>query len=209
MLLRRAHELAELQSQGGRALESIEDLAQLLALWKPGAYNKDREQAYYDARFAARERPAYAHPDMASVLDSTFGQVLFAVMWTFPAHPIVTRLQLPRLLFHPTGLSRRHLSRSGSSFWARLSRNPHDISRSPRKPPTGRGFHEHILIDATEDKARRRFFQSLMGDQEQRFSSGRVCLDFHKDGAVLMVASLHTEETARKALSRVIAQFSP
>src|SRR5438876_2808511 len=75
MLLRRAHELAELQSQGGRALDRVEDLAQLLALWKPGAYNKDREQAYFDARFAARERPAYAHPDMASVLDSTFGQV--------------------------------------------------------------------------------------------------------------------------------------
>jgi hypothetical protein len=32
---------------------------------------------------AARERPAYPHPDMASVLDSTFGQVLYAVMWTF------------------------------------------------------------------------------------------------------------------------------
>src|SRR4030088_3516099 len=78
MLLRRAHELAELQSQGGRALESIEDLAQVLALWKPGAYNKDREQAYFDARFAARERPAYPHPDMATVLDSTFGQVLYA-----------------------------------------------------------------------------------------------------------------------------------
>src|SRR6266704_933462 len=78
MLLRRAHELAELQSQGGRALDRVEDLAQLLALWKPGAYNKDREQAYFDARFVARERPAYPHPDMASVLDSTFGQVLYA-----------------------------------------------------------------------------------------------------------------------------------
>ena len=44
---------------GGRALQSIEDLAQLLALWKPGAYNKEREQAYFDARFAARERPTY------------------------------------------------------------------------------------------------------------------------------------------------------
>ena len=76
MLLRRAHELAELQSQGGRALESIEDLAQMLALWKPGAYNRDREQALFDARFAARERPAYPHPDMATVLDSTFGQTV-------------------------------------------------------------------------------------------------------------------------------------
>jgi hypothetical protein len=43
MLLRRARELAELQSQGGRAFETIEDLAQLLSLWKPGAYNKERE----------------------------------------------------------------------------------------------------------------------------------------------------------------------
>jgi hypothetical protein len=82
MLLKRAHELAELQSPTGRALESIEDLAQLLALWKPGAYNKDREQAYFDARFAARERPSYPHPAMAAVLDRTFGQVLYAVMWT-------------------------------------------------------------------------------------------------------------------------------
>src|ERR1700676_4659068 len=78
MLLRRARELAELQSQGGRAFETIEDLAQLLSLWKPGAYNKEREQAYFDARFAARERPSYPHPAMAAVLDPTSGQVLYA-----------------------------------------------------------------------------------------------------------------------------------
>src|SRR5712691_251336 len=78
MLLRRAHDLAELQSQHGQALHSIEDLAQLLALWKPGIYSKEREEAYFDARFAARTRPTYPHPAMASVLDQTAGHVLFA-----------------------------------------------------------------------------------------------------------------------------------
>jgi DNA polymerase III alpha subunit len=80
MMLRRAHDLAELQSQHGQALRSVEDLAQLLALWKPGVYSKEREEAYFDARFAARERPSYPHPAMSSVLDNTFGQVLYAVM---------------------------------------------------------------------------------------------------------------------------------
>jgi Bacterial DNA polymerase III alpha subunit finger domain len=87
MLLKRGHELAELQSQHGRALTSIEDLAQLLALWKPGVYSREREDAYFDARFASRERPAYPHPAMAAVLDATYGQVLYAVMWTFVSMP--------------------------------------------------------------------------------------------------------------------------
>src|SRR6185295_6924290 len=73
MLFRRARELAELQSPTGRALQSIEDLAQLLALWKPGAYNKEREEAYFAARYAARQRPTYPHPAMATVLDATAG----------------------------------------------------------------------------------------------------------------------------------------
>jgi hypothetical protein len=82
MLLKRAKDLAELQLQHGQALRSVEDLAQLLALWKPGVYSKEAEEAYFDARFAARERPTYAHSALAKVLDSTHGQVLYAVMWT-------------------------------------------------------------------------------------------------------------------------------
>jgi DNA polymerase-3 subunit alpha len=78
MLLKRSYELAELQGTDGRALRSIEDLAQLLALSKPGVYNKDREQAYFDARFADRNRPTYAHPAIAAVLDATHGHVLYA-----------------------------------------------------------------------------------------------------------------------------------
>jgi DNA polymerase III alpha subunit len=78
MLLKRAHELVDMQSQRELALESIEDLAQLLALWKPGAYGKEREEAYFDARYAARSRPTYPHPSMAAVLDQTPGQVLFS-----------------------------------------------------------------------------------------------------------------------------------
>ncbi len=46
MLLKRAKDLAELQSQHGHALRSIEDLAQLLALWKPGVYSKEAEEAF-------------------------------------------------------------------------------------------------------------------------------------------------------------------
>jgi DNA polymerase III alpha subunit len=82
MLLKRAHELVDMQSNCERALESIEDLAQLLALWKPGAYGKEREEAYFDARFAARSRPSYPHPSMAAVLDSTSGQVFTATSWS-------------------------------------------------------------------------------------------------------------------------------
>lgn len=77
MLLRRAHEVAAAQPRQNQALSSIEDLAQLLALWKPGVYSKEREDAYLDARFAG-QRPAYPHPAMAPVLDPTAGQVLFA-----------------------------------------------------------------------------------------------------------------------------------
>ena len=78
MLLKRARELADFHSKDGLALRSIEDLAQLLALWKPGVYSKDREETYFDARFVARDRPSYPHPAMAPALDSTYGHVLFA-----------------------------------------------------------------------------------------------------------------------------------
>jgi DNA polymerase III subunit alpha len=77
MLLKRARTLAREQSSSAQALNSIEDLAQLLALWRPGAYAKDREQAYFDVRFA-RERPAYPHPSVGGVLDRTAGQLLYA-----------------------------------------------------------------------------------------------------------------------------------
>jgi len=40
MLLKRARELAEFHSKDGRALHHIEDLAQLLALWKPDVYSE-------------------------------------------------------------------------------------------------------------------------------------------------------------------------
>ena len=79
MLLKHAHELADFHSKR-RATRSvsIEDLAQLLALWKPGVYRKEREESYFNARFVARERPSYPHPAMAAVLDPTFGHVLYA-----------------------------------------------------------------------------------------------------------------------------------
>jgi hypothetical protein len=77
MLLKRAHELAQLRSSSGQALTSVEDLAQLLALWRPGAYKEEREQAYFDVRFA-RQRPTYPHPSVAAVLDRTSGQLLCA-----------------------------------------------------------------------------------------------------------------------------------
>ena len=85
MLLKRAKDLAERKSLHGQALRSIEDLAQLLALLKPGVYSREAEEAYFDVRFAARERPTYPHPAMAKVLDSTHGQILYAIMWTLCA----------------------------------------------------------------------------------------------------------------------------
>jgi DNA polymerase-3 subunit alpha len=39
---------------------------------------RSAKEAYFDARFAARERPSYPHPAMATVLDKTYGQVLYA-----------------------------------------------------------------------------------------------------------------------------------
>jgi hypothetical protein len=44
-------------------MASLEDLAQLLALWWPGAYGKEREQAYLTARFGS-QRPALLHPSL-------------------------------------------------------------------------------------------------------------------------------------------------
>ncbi len=43
MLLNRAGELATLQAQPGHVVRSVEDLAQLLALWKPGVDSEERE----------------------------------------------------------------------------------------------------------------------------------------------------------------------
>jgi hypothetical protein len=61
------------------ALTSLEDLAQLLALWRPGAYGTDREQAYLTARFGS-QRPALLHPSLAPILLPTHNELLYAVM---------------------------------------------------------------------------------------------------------------------------------
>ena len=78
MLLKRAREAAEVQSRHAGCLRSLEDLAQLLALWKPGVYTREVEEAYFFQRFAARERPTYPHPAMGRILNATYGQVLYA-----------------------------------------------------------------------------------------------------------------------------------
>src|SRR5262249_54974298 len=64
-LLRRVRDAAE--GSPRPSLTSLEDLAQLLALWRPGAYGKDREQAYLTARFGS-QRPALLHPSLAPTL---------------------------------------------------------------------------------------------------------------------------------------------
>jgi DNA polymerase-3 subunit alpha len=74
-LLRRVRDAAESSSRP--ALTSLEDLAQLLALWRPGAYGKDREQAYLTARFGS-QRPALIHPSLAPILQPTHAELLFA-----------------------------------------------------------------------------------------------------------------------------------
>jgi DNA polymerase-3 subunit alpha len=76
MLLRRAREAHAAYGAPGAVLGSVEDLAQLLALWRPGAYARQREDAYLAVRYG-REPPVYPHPDVASVLDRTAGCVLY------------------------------------------------------------------------------------------------------------------------------------
>ena len=80
-LFRRARELRDQHGVDGSVLARVEDLAQLLALWRPGAWGKEREQAYLEARFAG-VRPNYLHSSMSRVLASTYGQLSYAVMWT-------------------------------------------------------------------------------------------------------------------------------
>jgi hypothetical protein len=79
--LRRVREAAECNSR--LALASLEDLARLLALWRPGTYGKEREQAYLTARFGS-QRPALLHPGWAPTLEPTHGVLLYADMWTSP-----------------------------------------------------------------------------------------------------------------------------
>jgi DNA polymerase-3 subunit alpha len=74
-VLRRVREAAE--GSARPALASLEDLAQLLALWRPGAYAKEREQAYLTARFGSQP-PAFLHPSLAPILGPTFGELLYA-----------------------------------------------------------------------------------------------------------------------------------
>jgi Bacterial DNA polymerase III alpha subunit finger domain len=146
MLLKRAHDLAELQSEHGQALRSVEDLAQLLSLWKPGVYSKEREEAYFDVRFAARERPSYRHPAMAAVLGKSAGQVLFA-------DQLVEHVNRQRW---PAAASQR----SGFSAWrgrqpgpARASRSAKSSSNSATpvstRPPSTRSWRRAIAWRST------------------------------------------------------------
>jgi len=91
-LFRRARELRDQHGVEGSVLERLEDLAQLLALWRPGAWGKEREQAYLEARFAG-VRPSYLHPSMSRVLASTYGQLVYAAMWTLSRQAIASRLR--------------------------------------------------------------------------------------------------------------------
>jgi DNA polymerase-3 subunit alpha len=75
-VMRRARELRDQHGSSVAVLSRVEDLAQFLALWRPGAWGKQREQAYLDARFAG-VRPSFVHPSMAQVLSSTHGQLLY------------------------------------------------------------------------------------------------------------------------------------
>jgi DNA polymerase III subunit alpha len=77
VLLKRAREFHQAQPAAtGQALNKLEDLAQLLALWRPGAYSKAREEAYFTSRYGG-DRPAHIHASMAQVLDPTYGHLLF------------------------------------------------------------------------------------------------------------------------------------
>ena len=75
-LIRRAAEVRDEHGSANSVLNDVEHLAQLLALWRPGAWGKQREQAYLEARFGGG-RPDYIHPSMAKVLSKTAGQLLY------------------------------------------------------------------------------------------------------------------------------------
>jgi len=76
-LLRRVREASGEAQTPGPSIGSLEDLAQLLALWRPGAFSKSLEQAYLVARFGG-QRPSYFHPSLGPVLDPTHGVLLYA-----------------------------------------------------------------------------------------------------------------------------------
>jgi hypothetical protein len=76
MLLKRAHELAGLQSPHGQALRNVEDLAQLLALRKSGIYSRSAKRSI--STLDSRPASGYARPAMAATLDRTRGLVLYA-----------------------------------------------------------------------------------------------------------------------------------
>jgi DNA polymerase III alpha subunit len=75
-LLRGAREVRDQHDTSMAVLSGVEDLAQLLALWRPGAWGKQREQAYLNARFGG-VHPSYVHPSVARVLSDTAGQLLY------------------------------------------------------------------------------------------------------------------------------------
>ena len=76
-LLRRVREASRDGPSAGPAVSSVEQLAQLLALWRPGAAGQASEAAYLAARFGG-QRPGYFHPALATVLDPTRGVLLYA-----------------------------------------------------------------------------------------------------------------------------------
>jgi DNA polymerase III alpha subunit len=76
-LLRRVRDASRDGPAAGPAISSLEQLAQLLALWRPGAAGQGAEAAYLAARFGG-QRPAYFHPALAGVLDPTHGALLYA-----------------------------------------------------------------------------------------------------------------------------------
>jgi DNA polymerase-3 subunit alpha len=76
-LLRRVRDASRDRSTTSPAIGSVEHLAQLLALWRPGAGGPESEEAYLAARFGG-QRPAYFHRALAGVLDPTHGVLLYA-----------------------------------------------------------------------------------------------------------------------------------
>ena len=66
-LLRRVRDASRDGPATGPAIGSVEQLAQLLALWRPGAAGQASGASYLAARFGG-QRPAYFHPALAGVL---------------------------------------------------------------------------------------------------------------------------------------------
>ena len=195
MLLKRAHELVAVQ--GPMARPSLgRGPAQLLALSKPGVYSKDREQAYFDARFADRDRPAFPHPPMATVLDDN--------AWSGPRGSAGRARQLLGFDHGWAERFRRALSggrAGGATSWsgpsakpARAALDQRTVQCLARAGVAARGLPAPT---ATRSPWLRMCFEQACAESESRDRGGPSLPDVLNNGGSLSTALAAVEEARR------------